>query len=174
MSDRRRLIVLNGVANTNEPQWQILHSEQFSNPASVIAKINAVASIPPSSGTTYETWATDHALAAGSNRPLDDPDQDGWENALEFSAGTDPSSEQSWPIQTLERTATGFTMTYTRFVPAMNLTRTWQTGPLHRVSSDFNITNPLIEETSDPNVAQVTFTLPADFGPFIRLKVAVE
>lgn len=174
--DRRRLIVINGAADANEPQWQILHSEQFSNAADVIAKINAIQVTLPPVGTTYDAWATGNVLPAGENGALDDPDGDGAANALEFSAGTNPLSKASFPEHTLKPTEDGFTLTYTRLISAINLTRTWQAGPLDAVTTDFIV--PLSDTTTSPttdeDVEQVTVIFPPDFGPFIRLKVGVE
>ncbi|MEN8693981.1 MAG: hypothetical protein ACN4GG_08090 [Akkermansiaceae bacterium] len=130
----------------------------------------------PSAGTTFEAWAAENSVTTGSNGPLDDPDQDGWENALEFSAGTDPKDRYSFPSQELERTETGFIMTYTRYMPAINLTRTWLSGPLNAVNTKYIPleTDTTVESTSDPDVEKVTITLPSDFGPFIRLSIELE
>lgn len=176
VSDRRRLVVINGLANANEPQWQILHSEQFSNTTTVRGIIDNIVEALPPAGTTFDAWATENALTAGSNGPLDDPDQDGWENALEFSAGTDPQDQASFPSHRLESAESGYTLTYMRSIPVLNLTRTWLTGPLNAVNSEYIPleTDTTVESTSDPDVEKVTITLPSDFGPFIRLSIELE
>lgn len=133
------------------------------------------ASITPA-GTTFEAWATENLLSAGSASPLDDPDGDGWQNALEFSAGTDPSNGSSFPVLEMEQTEIGFELTFTRFVPAIELVRTWQTGPLESITTAYIPENEevTVENTDDPDIEKVTVTLPADFGPYIRLKVRIE
>lgn len=176
VSDRRRLVVINSAANTNEPQWQILHSEQFSNSQTVRNIIDEISVTLPPTGTTFAAWATENSLTAGENGPLDDPDGDGAENALEFSAGTDPLSGALFPTYDLKQITTGFTLTYTRLVSAINLTRTWQTGPLDAVTIEYILSaeDMVTAPTTDEDVEKVTVALPPDFGPFIRLKVGVE
>lgn len=169
-------MVINGVANANEPQWQILHSEQFSSPQAVRDIINGISMEEPPQGMTFEDWVTKNALTERSDGPSDDADEDGWANALEFSAGTDPQDRESFPVHELRSTENGFTLTYTRFVPAIDLVRTWEMGPLGGINTELipEEGEIVVEPIEDLEIERVMISLPPDFGPFIQLKVGIE
>ncbi|MDB4374263.1 hypothetical protein N9Z50_04600, partial [Akkermansiaceae bacterium] len=121
IGDRRRLIVLNGVADSaSHAQWKILHNEQFSNGASVQAIINSVMPAAPA-GLSFETWTTENSLTSGQDGATDDPDLDGSANLLEFSAGTNPLDRALVPSFTLEKAETGFTFSYERLIDATGI-----------------------------------------------------
>ncbi|MGC6583181.1 MAG: hypothetical protein ACON4K_12770 [Akkermansiaceae bacterium] len=181
-AQRRRIIVI----DTTEPGNPIVRHNDLPLSSGALGQTNidliraavnqATPFVPPPAGTTFASWATEHSLASGSDSPHDDPDGDGWQNALEFSAGTNPSVASSFPNYTLQKTENGFSLSYTRLVPAIDLTRTWEMGPLSSVTSEFipSIDDTVVEATADPELEKVTISLPSDFGPFIRLRVGVE
>lgn len=170
VSDRRRLVIVNTLAGSpSHQQNEILVNQEIPSTSVAIAAIDAVQAAP--AGTTFAAWQSMHAFPADQDGPDDDPDRDGSVNLLEFHAGTDPANGSSRPTARIERTPTGFHYTYQRAVDRLGITHALQAGPLDAFSP-FTPT----EETSSaisPNVEEVTVTLPATFGPFLRQAVTL-
>jgi autotransporter-associated beta strand protein len=66
--------------------------------------------------STYASWSADpvQGLATGSNGPMDDPDQDGISNLLEFALGGVPKVSTQAILPTLKKSSSNWVFEYNR------------------------------------------------------------
>ncbi len=93
--------VVNGVANSNYEQWEVIHTNYGYRGANFYR--NQAESVVPaedsSDPSAYETWAAENVSNASERGADADPDGDGYSNLYEFACGSDPSDHRSgFPI----------------------------------------------------------------------------
>jgi hypothetical protein len=81
----------------------------------------------PGSATPYDTWRTAHFTAAelanaAVSGPHADPDNDGWENFLEYATGTLPKTANASPLNISSVSANTVVLTYLRNSTATDVT----------------------------------------------------
>lgn len=91
----------------------------------------------------YTSWADGFGLAAADKDPLDDPDNDGMANALEYVLNANPSVSDPSKLPTLSVTATDFVFSFTRREEsAADTTQVFQYGSNLAGWTSLNITTP--------------------------------
>ena len=84
--------------------------------AIVPAEVSALAT----GQATFAAWREERGLAA-STTPTDDPDGDGWPNALEYALGSDPVARGSIPALTAVRDGAVARLAFNRRAPVADL-----------------------------------------------------
>ena len=117
--------------------------------------------------SAYTSWIDTPAfgLAAGDKDPLDDPDNDGMANALEYVINANPSASDPSKLPTLSVTPTDFVFSFTRREEsAADTTQVFQYGSNLAGWTPLNITAPTATEvalgTSSGGLQSVTVTIP--------------
>jgi autotransporter-associated beta strand protein len=113
----------------------------------------------------YTSWIGGFGLAAGDKDPLDDPDNDGMENALEYVLNGNPSASDPSKLPTLAVTATDFVFSFTRRAEsATDTTQVFQYGSNLTGWTPLNITTPTASQvalgTPSGGLQSVIVTIP--------------
>jgi autotransporter-associated beta strand protein/T5SS/PEP-CTERM-associated repeat protein len=110
-------------------------------------------------GTTpsgYDTWAQNNGLNSGNNGPLQDPDNDGIANLLEFVFGGNPLASDPSILPQLSLTSTHFVFTFNRADESEAETvQTFQWGTNLTAWNDVTVGGT----SSGPNANGVTVTV---------------
>jgi len=174
ISDRRRVVTVNGVANSpSHQQWEILTNDQFPNHSNLINQINSVAAPVLTPVNDYENWAPNFSFPADLSGPNDDPDGDGAKNIQEFYANTDPLLSNSTPPAELSRIPQGFSYRYQRSIDLSGVTHALETGPLDNFTTYIPPEGTTTVVQTGDSTEEVTVSLPSDFGPFIRERLTM-
>lgn len=113
----------------------------------------------------YTSWIDGFGLAAADKDPLDDPDNDGMANALEYVLNANPSVSDPSKLPTLSVTATDFVFSFTRRVEsATDTTQVFQYGTNLSGWTPLNITAPTASQvalgTPSGGLQSVMVTIP--------------
>lgn len=130
----------------------------------------------PAQLTPYQAWVQFYNLTGANTNTTADPDQDGFNNTLEFGFGTPPNAPNGSLLTTtasganlvvtyLARTTTN-EATYT-FQSSTNLATPWAADP------GINATNGPATPTPPANYTRRQFTVPASGSKFFRIQTSV-
>ncbi len=130
----------------------------------------------PGTASPYQQWAAAHIANANDRDPLDDPDQDGVPNTIEFVLDSDPSSGLSTNLPTVTSSGSNLVFTYTRRDDAESLNPAVEfdadlAGPWTTAQNGVNCSIVVTENGAAPDT--VTVTIPKGNLPklFARLVV---
>jgi autotransporter-associated beta strand protein len=113
----------------------------------------------------YTSWIDGFGLAAADKDPLDDPDNDGMANALEYVLNATPSVSDPSKLPTLSVTGADFVFSFTRREEsAADTTQVFQYGSNLAGWTSLNITTPTASEvalgTPSGGLQSVIVTIP--------------
>lgn len=102
--------VVNGVANANYSQWEVVHTNYGYRGASFYK--NIAESVETSGG--FAAWAELNISDSNARAPMDDSDLDGMSNLLEYACGTNPNACEGHSALNLLRDQAGdYLLNYT-------------------------------------------------------------
>jgi len=178
ISDRRRLVVLQGVPgaqdNTGAPitQWQILYSSSEPDSTAMVNAINSV--FPAAVAQTYMDWKTAQSIPAGMDGPFQDADGDGDENIKEFYFSTTPIDATSNSIPAFApAVSSGYTFTFRQAKDITGVEMKLKcSSDLIDWSTEVLLTTGNTSTTDMTTHNEVTITLPAAAGEkFYRIEL---
>ena len=151
--------VVNGVADANFEQWEILHTDSGYRGSGFYKRI--AESVLRNGPTGFEAWAIANIEDENARGIHDDSDFDGLSNLLEYACGTDPQFCESHSALEISREENGdYILSFTESKNTLELETLIQASSDLQTWNDVPENTAVREETQFDSHRLVTLTIP--------------